>query len=728
MTGADLLAAPWAIAAGLIQAAAALVAGLAAVWLAQRPARVGAAATAVVASLALSALWCLAMVALPWGGPRYGLFEAVCNLGWLFALYRLFTGDGRHTSLAPIKPVLAALGFAELLHLCLELAAPVMALGPHGQAMVLHAVVMLRLLVTIGALVMVHNLYGGASAQARASLRWPALALAVLWGYDLNLYTIAWLGGGWPAELAALRGLPLIALAVLLTFGAARGSEQLRFSPSRKVAFQSVSLLVIGGYFAAMFTISEWLAIAGGNFAQLMQFSFLITASVAAALLLPSRRLRGWIRVMLVKHLFLHRYDYRDEWLRFTRTMGMAGGDMAEGGMAGRGMPEGRTSPLEARAIQALADIADSPAGLLLAPGDHGDMVLAARWNWPGAEVPAQALPAGAIAWFEQSGRIVDLDDVRAGKAEPGEAEVVPAWLRDEMRAWALIPLIHFNRLIGVVVLVRAVPARRFDWEDFDLMRIAGRQLASYLAEHAVQAALAEAGRFDDFHRRIAFVMHDIKNLASQLSLLARNAELHADNPAFRADMMVTLRNSADKLNTLLARLSRYVSGGTAEKLGDVDAAEVVRAVAAQFREQHPVSLAECQDLVVTANRESLEQVLVHLVQNAIDASEPGSPVLLGLAGDGLHATIDVLDSGIGMSPEFVRARLFKPFDSSKQGGFGIGAFEARELVRAMRGRLDVESREGLGTRFSVRLPLADAQAILGSLENGGDENMQKVA
>jgi putative PEP-CTERM system histidine kinase len=222
--------------------------------------------------------------------------------------------------------------------------------------------------------------------------------------------------------------------------------------------------------------------------------------------------------------------------------------------------------------------------------------------------------------------------------------------------------------------------------------------------------------------------MHDIKNLASQLSLLARNAELHADNPAFHADMMVTLRNSADKLNTLLARLSRYVSGGTAEKLGDVDAAEVVRAVAAQFREQHPVSLAECQDLVVTANRESLEQVLVHLVQNAIDASEPGSPVLLGLAGDGLHATIDVLDSGIGMSPEFVRSRLFKPFDSSKQGGFGIGAFEARELVRAMRGRLDVESREGLGTRFSVRLPLADAHAILGSFETGGSENMQKVA
>ena len=355
-------------------------------------------------------------------------------------------------------------------------------------------------------------------------------------------------------------------------------------------------------------------------------------------------------------------------------------------------------------------------------------MVLAARWNWPTLEVPGSAMPAGTAAWFEQGGRIVDLDDVRGGRAEAGEAEVVPAWLTEDLRAWALIPLIHFDRLVGVVVLARAVPARRFDWEDLDLMRIAGRQLASYLAEHAVQEALAESSRFDDFHRRIAFVMHDVKNLASQLSLLARNAELHADNPAFRADMLVTLRNSADKLNNLLARLSRYVSGSDVEKLGEVDAADVVRQVAAQFREQHPVSLAEVQDRVVTANRELLEQVLVHLVQNAIDASEPGSPVLLGLTGDGLHAQIEVVDSGCGMSPEFVRTRLFKPFVSSKQGGFGIGAFEARELVRAMRGRLEVESREGLGTRFAVRLPLAEAQGILNSLENAGDSAARKVA
>jgi putative PEP-CTERM system histidine kinase len=242
-----------------------------------------------------------------------------------------------------------------------------------------------------------------------------------------------------------------------------------------------------------------------------------------------------------------------------------------------------------------------------------------------------------------------------------------------------------------------------------------------------LQAALAEAGRFDDFHRRIAFVMHDIKNLASQLSLLARNAELHAENPAFHADMLVTLRNSADKLNNLLTRLSRYVGGGGAERLDKVDAAAVARQVSAQFREQYPVLVAECQECVVSAHRESLEQVLVHLVQNGIDASEGDVPVILSVTTDGLHASIEIVDSGCGMSPEFVRNRLFKPFVSSKQGGFGIGAFEARELVRAMRGRLEVDSREGLGSRFTVRLPLAGAQGIFGAIEQSVEEDSNRT-
>jgi signal transduction histidine kinase len=181
--------------------------------------------------------------------------------------------------------------------------------------------------------------------------------------------------------------------------------------------------------------------------------------------------------------------------------------------------------------------------------------------------------------------------------------------------------------------------------------------------------------------------------------------------------MLVTLRNSADKLNALLARLSRYGSSGT-EAVERVAADAVAGAVVTQLARHHTVTLVEAQPIAVAANQASLEQVLVHLVQNAIDASPDGSPVFVRVAQDGIHGEIEVLDSGIGMSPEFVRSRLFKPFDSTKAGGFGIGAYEARELVRAMGGRLEVESREGLGTRFVVRLPLFDAASALAGPAN----------
>ena len=682
-------------------AAAALVA---AGWLAKRRERFGPAGTAIVTALLLTALWSVAAALGEDRGFVSDIAEAVRNLAWLVVLVRLFASDGRHASVSPVRPVAVVLASLEVLQIVLD----VLMLRASGAdaAAVFHVTLLFRLLVAVGALVLVHNLYLGGSAASRAALRWPALALAGLWGFDLNFYTIAYLADGWPSELAALRGLVAVAAGLLLATGASGQREALRLRPSRAVAFQSVSLMLIGAYLLAMFAIAQWLAHAGGDFARVMELGFLALAGTLALVTLASPRLRGWSKVMVTKHLFQHRYDYRGEWLRFNRTIGELGG---EGG--------GESATLEERVIKAVADIADSPAGLLLVPDETGDLTLAARWQWPAAEVPANAMSAAQARFFEGGAFIVDLDGVRAGRAAHGEDAVVADWLCAEERAWALVPLLHFERLTGVVVLAAPPWQRKLDWEDFDLLRVVGQQLASYLAEQAGQHALEEASRFDDFNRRIAFVMHDIKNLASQLGLLARNAELHADKPAFRDDMLLTLRNSADKLNALLARLSRY-GGGQVQQLAALDGAAVARAVVERFRGVHSVVLAEAQPCAIVANAETLEQVLVHLIQNAADASEGSAPVFLSVTCDGILGRFDVVDSGSGMSPEFVRSKLFRPFVSSKPGGFGIGAFEARELVRAMRGRLEVESREGLGSRFTVRLPLADARTLAGPLDN----------
>src|SRR5205085_8890771 len=284
-------------------------------------------------------------------------------------------------------------------------------------------------------------------------------------------------------------------------------------------------------------------------------------------------------------------------------------------------------------------------------------------------------------------------------------------WLAAMDQAWAGVPLSHEGRLAGLVILEHPAIRRRLDWDDFDLFRTAGIQAASYIAEARGQQALADARRFDEFNRRFAFILHDVKNLVSQLTLVTRNAERHADNPEFRADMIATLQSSVRKMNDLLARLS---PGATRES--DPPRAMAVQplldAIAAAKARQHPVRVFAEAGLFAMADPGGLEQALTHLVQNAIDASEPDVPVVLRAVESGGDIAIEVIDRGAGMTAEFVRTRLFQPFASTKEQGFGVGAFEAKSLIAAMGGRVEVESRLGDGTRFTLFLPGADSRAI----------------
>ena len=696
------MATAWTIAMesahGLCAAVAAVLAAVLVSFGRDRPP----AAIDAAAGLALMACWAL-LVAL--AGPQSPLAEALLSLGnlaWLWMLYRLFGRDERNRTVGAIRPVVMALAFVELLQLALIFAAL------HSAAahlVVERFSVLFSLLFCVGALVLVHSLYAGASVEAREILLWPAGAFAAMWLYDLNLATIAYLTGHPASTLLDLRGAARLPVLALLAIGMTRRPGARRFQPSRQMAVPSVALAAIGAYLLVMFVAVDGLANAGAGWGRLVQASFAGAAATGALVLLVSGRARAWTRVMLSKHLFQHRYDYRAEWLRFTTTIGRAGPSAA---------------PLRERAVQAVADITGSPSGLLLTAREDGALELSARWQWPAAEVPPEAMGAAGARFYAESEFILDLDELRAHPAEGVPWAAAPAWLVRDGDAWALVPLLHYGRLVGLVVLARGPVQRRLDWEDFDLLRVVGRQLASYLAEQASQDALGEAHRFEEFNRRIAFVMHDIKNLASQLALLARNAEKHADNPAFRADMLLTLRNSTDKLEALLARLGRY--GAHPEPSGPVDANALLAAVARRHADGHEVVAIERPPCEVMADREGLEQALVHLVHNAVEASPSGSPVFLDLRREGATAVIEVVDAGTGMSPEFVRTRLFKPFHSSKPGGFGIGAFEARELVRAMGGGLEVESREGLGTRFLVRLPLAGSAQTIPSLTSGQDE------
>ena len=284
----------------------------------------------------------------------------------------------------------------------------------------------------------------------------------------------------------------------------------------------------------------------------------------------------------------------------------------------------------------------------------------------------------------------------------------VPGLADAHRGAWAGVPLLHNDRLVGFVVLAYPAGQTAARLGDFDLFRTAGIQAASYLAEAQSQEALADARRFDEFNRRFAFIMHDIKNLVSQLCLVARNAERHADNPEFRADMIATLQSSVRKMNDLLARLGRG-SGREGEPPRAVAVLQVAASIAGVKNRVHPVELEGEPGLPPSPTRFGSSRRSPTSSRTRSMRAPPECRSRLHLGGG--EAAILVDDKGAGMSADFIRARLFKPFVSTKDGGFGIGAFEARALVAAMSGRIEVASREGEGSRFTVFLPLAETGA-----------------
>lgn len=640
---------------------------------------------------AATALWCgVAAVA----GPASVVAEVAMNvadLGWLAFMLALQAPGREDRRRALILGLYGVLALVLLAGIALQMLPVVFSGSPRIQQGILLSSLTLRLTTATGALVLVHNLFTAASAEARWGIGTPMFALAVMWSFDLNLAAVSYLMDQWPVELFAVRGFVLALLAPLLVT-VSRFTDVGPVRPSRSARFQTLPLIAVGAYLALMVLLSKVLHLTG-NLYLLGDITVALGFSSLALLLFPSTRMRTRLKRTLARHLFQHRYDYRVEWRRFTDTLGR---------------PSEGAVPLTERMVQAIADIPESPGGLLLLTADDGGLDIFARRGWTMAEAPPQRAGSKVLAdYLQQSGDIIELDPVRLGEASI-PADTVPEWMMAEERAWAIVPLLHFDRLVGAVLLEQPEVSRRLDWEDHDLLRVAGRQVASYLAEARGQEALSDARRFDEFNRRFAFIMHDIKNLVSQLSLLARNAERHADNPAFRADMIATLQSSVGKMNDLLARLSQH-HRSRSEQPKRHALRPLVERIVAQKAAHHPVMIEGRSDVTAMVDPGRLEQALGHLVQNAIDASGADTPVEVRIAQRGREATIEIVDKGCGMSAEFVRSRLFHAFSSTKEGGFGIGTFEARSLVAAMNGRVEVSSREGEGSRFSIILPIAPA-------------------
>ncbi len=622
------------------------------------------------------------------------LAETLRAMSWIAFLTVLITRLWRINDRVSFTFIVAiALGFLFTLQLAIDLAAWIFAVSRAVDNPVLGTLYLFsRLLSAVGGLVLVHNLFVNAAPVERWGLRLACIGIAGLFGYDLNLYAFQALYKVIPHNLMEARGVVALVLLPLFVLSAQRNKVwKAELQISRQVVFHSLSLVAIGGYLMLMAFGSYGLRVIGGSWGTFLQISFLFATLVVLVVLVFSGRLRSWAKVKINKHFFAYKYDYREEWLKFIATVS-----------------ESSSADLEQRVIEGVCNLVDSPGGVLWSATDLL-YVPASRWNFRSFVPGSETADGDLLRYFATSRRIVDFDELRAGTGDYG-GMALPDWAAQSPRAWLGVPMIHRDQLAGFLVLERPRAAQLLNWEDFDLLRTVGRQLASYIVENQAQRNLIETRQFEAFNRRFAFVMHDIKNLVSQLALVTRNAEKHADNPAFQRDMMLTLKDSVSRMNDLLARLQQHNLGKSDS--APVDLVRLLRSCIEERRRSHHLLTFHC-DLgaaLVQGDEGRLEQVFIHLIQNAIDASPEGMvAVSVRLAGTQVQATIT--DQGIGMTEDFVRNDLFKPFTSTKVGGYGLGAYEAREIVTSHGGKMQVASKVGEGTIFTITLPLSPAVA-----------------
>jgi putative PEP-CTERM system histidine kinase len=278
-----------------------------------------------------------------------------------------------------------------------------------------------------------------------------------------------------------------------------------------------------------------------------------------------------------------------------------------------------------------------------------------------------------------------------------------------DARLWLIVPLICESTLVGFVTLGHPSTAVRFSWEEIDLLRAAGRQVASFLAFEQAAKRLAEAHQFAAMNRLSTTLMHDLRHLIAQQALVVQNAERHRGNPLFFDDAILTIDNSVKRMTRLMDSLRNGVLTEQSQRTELSDAcAQAVRHCA--LRQPAPSLDMADRGAEVVVNSERLVRVLEHIIRNAQDATPSHGTVRVRVRRSANRGIIEVRDSGAGMDADFIRNRLFRPFNTTKgKRGLGIGTYEAREFVRQCGGSVEVESAPGRGTRFIINLPLAPA-------------------
>lgn len=533
------------------------------------------------------------------------------------------------------------------------------------------------------ALVNLEATLANASPEALWKMKFDIIGLGTILAVLVFYYSQALLYRTINMNYTLLRSFMYIVAAVMIGYSYVRRRGTARIQVSRQTAFKSCVLLAVGIYLIMIGLLGEGMQYFGTFFPRTVSISFAFLSGIALLMLLLSERVRREVKVVLHKNFYQQKHDYRTQWLRFTEQLSTSrSGD-----------------ELLQHILSAYCDIFGIGGATLFlyenGPGEYcmtaqHEMVLTQEMISPGNSL---------ISFMKNCEWVIN---VRENNPEI-MAENGPFFSENHISF--IIPLFAGKSLEGFIALGKAIKDNEvYIYEDYDLMKTIARQASLAIMHQRLSEQITQTREIEAIGNVAAFVIHDLKNLVSNLSLIVENADRHLHNPDFQKDMLASLGNTVVKMQRLIGRL-KNLGEGDLFNLQQVDLLELVEKTA---RLVTSGSLVTVSGMPVTAlvDANEIQKVILNLLINGIEASEPDEPVLVEVGYTGAPY-IRVTDRGCGMSSRFIRTELFKPFRTTKQQGLGIGLYQCRQIVEAHNSRIEVSSVEGSGSVFTVWLATA---------------------
>ncbi|NOZ25195.1 MAG: PEP-CTERM system histidine kinase PrsK [Nitrospirae bacterium] len=492
-------------------------------------------------------------------------------------------------------------------------------------------------------------------------------------------------------NLIPVRSGAFIVASVLIGYSKAFRGNGVRFTVSRYVLYRSLSLLLVGLYLLVLGLIGEGMRYLGASFSRDLSIFIAFAAGIAMLVILFSERLRRRAKVLINKHFYANKHDYRTEWLKFTNRLSSCTttADVKDVIL---------TTYREAFGLKGVS--------LYLLDGNRQRYVHSASQSMFG-EKPELKPSAALISYFRNRNRVLNPFD---GEYMPDADEALFIRLTG---ARLLVPLVNNRNVEGIVVFGEQLVEENFIYEDFDLMKTIAKHAALALLNFRLSEELAETREVAAVARVSSFVIHDLKNLTSTLSLLLDNARDYLDDPDFQKDMLESIEKTLAKMKGLIQRL-KTVPEKQELDLRPVDLDQVAKSAVDEILKARPDVRVEYHGTSVSSmlDEEEIRKVVLNILLNAVEAVGGDGYIRVESGSCGETAYVRIEDNGSGMTDDFMNNHLFRPFRTTKKKGLGIGLYQCRQIVDAHDGRIEVESEAGRGSVFTVYLPLARETAL----------------